>query len=223
MNGAATRSRAATSPVANEPATIQPRGPRGPGSGRDGRSWPLSLGVGVVGVVVTIDSIPCTAGVARVQPSALGARADISTLGHRVLFGRRSRRTTPPSTPPSAPSVISNRSVITVKSGRPLQAVTTSPACRQVGPNQTVRTTKMRRSGAAESSRHAGANSGCHGLNPHHRHAGIDDGRGTGQTLDPKRPTRICGGVPSTECSLAAADGSPDSPPSASTAEGSAK
>jgi hypothetical protein len=83
MNGAATRRRAATSPVANEPATIQPIRPLGPGSGRDGRSWPSSLGVGVgvVGVVVTMDSIPCTVGVARVQPSALVARAAISTLG----------------------------------------------------------------------------------------------------------------------------------------------
>ncbi len=33
------------------------------------------LGVGAAGTVLTMDSIPCTAGVARVQPSALEARA----------------------------------------------------------------------------------------------------------------------------------------------------
>jgi hypothetical protein len=62
MNGTATRSRAATSPAANEPATIQPMCPLGPGTGRDGPSGPLSFGV-----VVTMDSIPCAAGVVRVQ------------------------------------------------------------------------------------------------------------------------------------------------------------
>src|SRR5512132_4516572 len=58
MNGATARRRAATSPVANEPATIQPIFPLDPGSGWDGRSRPLSLGVGMgVGSVVTMDSI----------------------------------------------------------------------------------------------------------------------------------------------------------------------
>jgi hypothetical protein len=58
MNGAATRSRAATNPVANEPATTQPMCPLGLAPGWDGRSGPLSSGVGVgMGVVVTMDSI----------------------------------------------------------------------------------------------------------------------------------------------------------------------
>jgi hypothetical protein len=46
-NGAAMRSRAATSPMANEPATTQPMCPLGPASGRGGRSGPLASGVGV--------------------------------------------------------------------------------------------------------------------------------------------------------------------------------
>src|SRR5512132_1915347 len=90
MNGAVVRSKAATSPVANEPATIQPMCPLDRGSGWDGRSRPLSLGVGMgVGSVVTMDSIPCTAGVARVQLSALAARAVNSTLDddHRLGVG----------------------------------------------------------------------------------------------------------------------------------------
>jgi hypothetical protein len=57
MNGATARSRAATSPLANEPATTQPICPLGPRSGWDGRPQPLSLGVGSV---ATMDSIPCT-------------------------------------------------------------------------------------------------------------------------------------------------------------------
>jgi hypothetical protein len=55
MNGAATRSKAATSPVAKEPATIHPMRLLAPGSGREGRFW-LS-GVGMVGMIVTMDSI----------------------------------------------------------------------------------------------------------------------------------------------------------------------
>ena len=45
----------------------------------------------------------------------------------------------------------------------PAQAVTTAPACRKMGPNQTVTTTSPRRPSGATSNRHAGANSGCHG------------------------------------------------------------
>src|ERR687898_1974388 len=57
MNGAPARTTAATSPVASEPATIQPTLPLGPGPGWDGWSRPVSLGVGSV---ATMDSIPCT-------------------------------------------------------------------------------------------------------------------------------------------------------------------
>src|SRR4030095_11792110 len=57
MSGATTRRNAATSPVANEPATIQTMRPLDPRSGWDRRSRPVSLGAGSV---ATIDSIPGT-------------------------------------------------------------------------------------------------------------------------------------------------------------------
>jgi hypothetical protein len=74
MNGAKARSSAASRPVASEPATILPMCPLGRRSVTGGESMPLrcGLGAGVVGVVVTMGSIPCPADVARVQQSALG-------------------------------------------------------------------------------------------------------------------------------------------------------
>src|SRR5215218_10443216 len=48
INGAAARRNPATSPMANEPATTQPMFPLDPGSEWDGRSRPVSLGVGSV-------------------------------------------------------------------------------------------------------------------------------------------------------------------------------
>ena len=45
----------------------------------------------------------------------------------------------------------------------PVQTVTTTPACLRLGPDQTVTTTRNRRPGGATSTRHGGADSGCHG------------------------------------------------------------
>src|SRR3954447_14518759 len=80
-NGAATRSNATMSPVVNDPNTTHPMCPRGSEAEGDGVPDPSSgveLGTGI-GVVATMDSIHCT-GVARVQPSALVARAVVSTV-----------------------------------------------------------------------------------------------------------------------------------------------
>ena len=55
------------SPVANEAATMKPMRRLGRRLGRGGRSGFLAFTVGLVGMVVTMDSIPCAAGVARMQ------------------------------------------------------------------------------------------------------------------------------------------------------------
>src|SRR4051812_1761325 len=90
MNGAAARRRAATRPVASDPATTSPMRPRfWLGSCCGGRRWSSfqSRGRGVVGGAVTMASIRCTAAVARVQPSALEARAVVPKLGRGRSVG----------------------------------------------------------------------------------------------------------------------------------------
>src|SRR5664280_3343727 len=79
MNGAATRSSAATSPAVNDPNTTQAMRPRASGAEGDGGPDPSpAVGTGI-GVVATRNSIRCSGG-ARVQPSAPVTRADISTV-----------------------------------------------------------------------------------------------------------------------------------------------
>jgi hypothetical protein len=78
MNGAATRRTAATSPVANEPATIQPMLPLDPGPGWDGWSRPVSLGVRWV---VTMDSIPGT-----VRRRTLGTCRQLDTRRRSLIL-----------------------------------------------------------------------------------------------------------------------------------------
>jgi hypothetical protein len=106
-NGAATRSSATTSPVVNDPNTTQPMCPRGSGAEGDGLLGPspgVAVGtmIGVIGVVATMDSIRCS-GVARVQLSALVARAVVWTVAPLPRYWTREvDRVHRPSRRPSA-------------------------------------------------------------------------------------------------------------------------
>jgi len=67
-----------------------------------------------------------------------------------------------PRSHPSTPSVITKPIGDHAQVG-PHQAVTTAPACQRLGPDQTVTTTPNCRPSGANSNRHDGADSGCHG------------------------------------------------------------
>jgi hypothetical protein len=94
------------------------------------------------------------------HPMLVGQFPDRQPLDPRVMSDRREQSTLVPTIRP--PAVITNRFGDHRQVG-PNQAVTTCPACRQVGPNQTVTAVPIEGQPGASSSRHGGANSGCHG------------------------------------------------------------